>query len=165
MKAAQILDNLGQSIWLGSTTRDLLDTGTLKRYIDEISVKGLTSNSTIFENPTKNRPSYDVPIREKLSSGRSAEELFFELALEAHTRVADLFRPIYDRTKLRGRLGFNEGVATPSLRGKRHASRCEGALVPGQAPESGTKEGFPAIEESIVGGVPVNVSPVISREH
>src|SRR3954468_1071548 len=98
MKATQLLSNLGQSIWLDNITRDLLDMGTLKTYIDDCSVTGLTSNPTIFEHAIKDSSSYDAPIREKLAAGRSGEELFFELALEDLTRAADLFRPIHDKT-------------------------------------------------------------------
>src|ERR1700754_4765831 len=98
MKATQLLHNLGQSLWLDNITRDLLDSGTLKRYIDELSVTGLTSNPTIFDHAIKNSTDYDVSIREKLGEGKSGEDLFFELALEDLTRAADLFRPIYDLT-------------------------------------------------------------------
>ncbi len=98
MKATQLLYNLGQSIWLDNITRDLLDTGMLKRYIDGCSVTGLTSNPTIFENAIKRSHSYDAPIRESLARGKSAEDIFFDLALQDLTQAADLFRPIYDRT-------------------------------------------------------------------
>src|ERR1700758_3866290 len=91
MKATQLLHNLGQSIWLDNITRDLLDRGTLKRYIDEWSVTGLTSNPTIFDHAIKNSTAYDAAIREKLSKGQSGEDLFFELALEDITRASDLF--------------------------------------------------------------------------
>src|ERR671927_165237 len=98
MKATQRLHDLGQSLWLDNITRDLLDSGTLKRYIDELSVTGLTSNPTIFDHAIKNSTSYDAAIRKKLAEGKAGEELFFELAIEALTRAADLFRPVYDRT-------------------------------------------------------------------
>ena len=98
MKATQLLHNLGQSIWLDNITRDLLDSGTLKRYIDELSVTGLTSNPTIFNHAIKNSSAYDAAIRTEVRPGKSGEALFFELALEDLTRAADLFRPIYDRT-------------------------------------------------------------------
>src|SRR5215475_12990507 len=98
MKATQLLHNLGQSLWLDNITRDLNDSGTLKRYIDELSVTGLTSNPTIFDHAIKNSSSYDTAIRKKLDEGKSGEALFFELALEDLTRAADLFRPIFDRT-------------------------------------------------------------------
>src|SRR5438105_232471 len=98
MKATQLLHNLGQSIWLDNITRDLLNSGTLKRYIDELSVTGLTSNPTIFDHAIKNSSAYDVAIRAGLVKGKSGEALFFDLALEDLTQAADLFRPIYDRT-------------------------------------------------------------------
>src|ERR1041385_4256654 len=98
MKATQLLHNLGQSIWLDNITRDLLDTGTLKNCIDRLSVTGLTSNPTIFDPAIRHSSSYDQVIREKLTSGKSAEDLFFDVALEDITRAADLLRPIYDRT-------------------------------------------------------------------
>src|SRR5215475_11770007 len=98
MKATQLLHNLGQSLWLDNITRDLIDSGTLKRYIDELSVTGLTSNPTIFDHAIKNSGSYDAAIHKKLKEDKSGEELFFELALEDLTRAADLFRPVFERT-------------------------------------------------------------------
>src|ERR1700722_20360630 len=96
--APKLLNKLGQSLWLDNITRDLLDSGTLKRYIDEFSVTGLTSNPTIFDHAIKNSTAYDAAIREKVSKGKSGEALFFELALEDLTRATALFRPVYERT-------------------------------------------------------------------
>jgi transaldolase len=98
MQATQILHDLGQSLWLDNITRDLLDGGTLKRYIDELSVTGLTSNPTIFDHAIKSSTAYDAAIRNRLRDGKSEGGLFFELAIEDLTRAADLFRPICDRT-------------------------------------------------------------------
>src|SRR4030088_3857526 len=98
MKATQTLHDQGQSLWLDNITRDLLESGTLKRYIDELLVTGLTSNPTIFDHAIKNSSAYAAAIRKKVKEGKSGEELFFELALEDLTRAADLFRSIYDRT-------------------------------------------------------------------
>src|SRR4030095_6484829 len=98
MKATQQLHDVGQSLWLDNITRDLLDRGTLKRYIDELSVTGLTSNPTLFEKDIKNSTAYDVDIRNKFKDGKSEEQIFFELALDDLTRAADLFRPIYEQT-------------------------------------------------------------------
>jgi transaldolase len=98
MNATQKLHGLGQSLWLDNITRDLLNSGTLRRCINEFSVTGLTSNPTIFDHAIKNSSDYDAPIRQKLKESKSGEELFFELALEDLTKAADLFRPIYDRT-------------------------------------------------------------------
>src|SRR5271154_5899339 len=98
MRATAALHNLGQSLWLDNITRDLLNSGTLERYIGELSVTGLTSNPTIFNLAIKNSSAYDGAIHERLAKGKSGEALFFELAIEDLTRAADLFRPTYDRT-------------------------------------------------------------------
>src|ERR1700751_400026 len=98
MKATEALHNLGQSIWVDNITRELLDNGRLKRYIDELSVTGLTSNPTIFDHAITHSASYDSEIRRLVRSGVSTEALFFELALGDLRRAADLFAPIYERT-------------------------------------------------------------------
>ena len=169
MKATQLLYNLGQSIWLDNITRDLLDTGTLQQYIDEFSVTGLTSNPTIFENAIKKSRSYDHPIREKVANGKFGEDLFFDLALEDITRAADLFRPIHDRTNAVD--GWASLEVSPllahdtdsTLRAARDLfARANRTNVLIKIP--GTKEGLPAIEESIFAAVPVNVTLLFSRE-
>src|SRR5689334_16685524 len=169
MKATQLLHNLGQSLWLDNITRDLLNTGTLKRYIDELSVTGLTSNPTIFDHAIKNSSTYDAAIRKKLDEGKSGEALFFELALEDLARAADLFRPIYDRTNgVDGWVSLevspllaHDTAATVAAAKDLFARACRPNLfikIPG------TKEGLPAIEEAIFAGVPVNVTLLFSRE-
>src|ERR1700727_2111383 len=99
MKATEALHNLGQSIWLDNITRDLLDSGTMQRYIDELSVTGLTSNPTIFDHAIKSSTAYDAAISEKVKKGKSGETLFFDLALEDLTRAAGLFHPVHERTE------------------------------------------------------------------
>ena len=98
MNATGLLHEVGQSLWLDNITRDLLTSGTLQRYIEELSVTGLTSNPTIFDHAIKNSRGYDAAIREKLQRGRAGEALFFELALEDVTAAADLFRPIHEKS-------------------------------------------------------------------
>src|SRR5664280_804713 len=98
MKATQQLHEMGQSLWLDNITRGLLTSGTLRRYIQEFSVTGLTSNPTIFDHAMKNSHAYDDGIRQKLKQGKSGEALFFELAIEDLTGAADLFRPIHEAT-------------------------------------------------------------------
>src|SRR5437762_7779681 len=98
MTATRELQNLGQSLWLDNITREILDNGTLRRYIDEFSVTGLTSNPTIFDEAIGKTGAYDKGIREKAKTGKSGESLFMELALEDLRRAADLFRPIFDAT-------------------------------------------------------------------
>jgi transaldolase len=169
MKATQLLSNLGQSLWLDNITRDLLDTGTLKRYIDELSVTGLTSNPTIFELAIRTSGSYDAPIREKLANGKSGEELFFELALEDLTRAADLFRPIHERTNTVD--GWVSLEVSPLLAYDTDSTlrAAKELFAQAQRPNMfikipGTKEGLPAIEESIFAGIPINVTLLFSRE-
>lgn len=169
MKATQLLHNLGQSLWLDNITRDLIDTGTLKRYIDELSVTGLTSNPTIFDHAIKNSRSYDAAIRKGLDAGTSGEELFFDLALEDLTRAADLFRPIFDRTN--GVDGWVSLEVSPLLAHDTASTLAAAKALHARADRPnlfikipGTKEGLPAIEESIFAGVPVNVTLLFSRE-
>lgn len=169
MKATQLLHSLGQSIWLDNITRDLLDSGTLKRYIDELSVTGLTSNPTIFDHAIKNSTAYDAAIREKLTKGTSGEALFFELALEDITRASDLFRPIYDQTD--GVDGWVSLEVSPLLAYDTASTLAAARDLHARAGRPnlfikipGTKEGLPAIEEAIFAGIPINVTLLFSRE-
>src|SRR5258705_916049 len=152
MKATQLLHNLGQSIWLDNITRDLLNSGTLKRYIGELSVTGLTSNPTIFDQAIKNSGDYDADIQKLRKEGRSGEELFFELALKDITAAADLFRPIHDRTQgVDGWVSLevsplmaHDTKATIAIATELHG-RARGPNVLIKIP--GTQEGLPAIAE------------------
>jgi len=170
MKATKLLHNLGQSIWLDNITRDLLNTGTLQKYIDELSVTGLTSNPTIFDHAIKNSTAYDSAIREKLAQGKLGEALFFELALEDLTRAADIFRPIHDRSN--GVDGWVSLEVSPLLAYDTTSTLAAAKELCARAGRPnlfikipGTKEGLPAIEEAIFAGVPVNVTLLFSREH
>src|SRR5579864_6455430 len=98
MKPTQQLHDLGQSLWLDNLTRGHLANGTLRRYIGELSITGLTSNPSIFDHAINESPLYDDAIYEKVNQGKSGEALFFDLAIEDLRQAADLFRPIYDRT-------------------------------------------------------------------
>jgi transaldolase len=170
MKATQQLHNLGQSIWLDNITRDLLNKGALKGYIDDLSVTGLTSNPTIFDQAIKNSASYDEAIRQKLTKGKSGEELFFDLAIEDLTRAADLFRPIFNRTNgVDGWVSLEvspllayDTAATIAVAKRLHAWAARPNLL---IKIPGTKAGLPAIEEAIFAGIPVNVTLLFSCEH
>ncbi len=170
MKATQLLHDLGQSLWLDNITRDLLNSGTLERYIDELSVTGLTSNPTIFDHAIKNSTGYDEAIRTKLKEGKSGEALFFELALEDITQAADLFRSIWDRTD--GVDGWVSLEVSPLLAHDTASTLAAAKDLHARARRPnlfikipGTREGLPAIEEAIFAGVPVNVTLLFSREH
>jgi transaldolase len=170
MKATRELHDEGQSLWLDNITRDLLQSGTLKRYIDELSVTGLTSNPTIFDHAIKNSSSYDAAIRRKAKEGKPGEELFFELALEDITRAADLFRPIWDRTH--GIDGWVSLEVSPTLAHDAASTIAAAKDLHRRASRRnlfikipGTREGLPAIEEAIFAGIPVNVTLLFSHRH
>ncbi len=169
MRPTEALRRAGQSLWLDNITRDLLTSGTLARYIGELSVTGLTSNPTIFDHAIKNGTAYDAAIRERARAGLSGEALFFELALEDLTRAADLFRPVHDRTD--GLDGWVSLEVSPTLARDAVTTLAEARDLHARARRPnlfikipGTAEGLPAIEEAIFAGVPVNVTLLFSRE-
>jgi|SRR5882672_1532174 len=167
MNATKELNDLGQSLWLDNITRELLDSGTLARYMADFSVTGLTSNPTIFEHAIGNAGLYDEAILRKGREGKSGEDLFFELALDDLTRAADLFRPTFDATK--GVDGWVSLEVSPLLANDtantiRMAARLH-ALA--QRPNifikiPGTRAGITAIEDSVFAGVPINVTLLFS---
>jgi transaldolase len=164
------LCDLGQSLWLDHITRDLLETGTLKRYIEELSVTGLTSNPTIFDHAITHSSSYDGEIRRLAAAGLTTEGIFFELALQDLTRAAELFEPIHGRTA--GVDGFVSLEVSPLLAhdAPRTVEQANELHRKAARPNllvkiPGTKEGLPAIEEAIFSGIPVNVTLLFSREH
>ena len=169
MKATQKLHEMGQSLWLDNITRGLLTSGTLARYIQELSVTGLTSNPTIFDHAIKNSNDYDAAIREKIKEGKSGEALFFELALEDLKQAADLFRPIHNLTN--GVDGWVSLEVSPLLAHDTAATLVAAKSLYARAGRPnlfikipGTKEGLPAIEAAIFAGVPVNVTLLFSRD-
>src|SRR6202795_4599280 len=168
--APRTLNRLGQSLWLDNITRDLLNSGTLNRYIAELSVTGLTSNPTIFNQAIKSSSDYDAAIRYNLPKGESGETLFFALAIEDLARAADLFRPIYDRTN--GVDGWVSLEVSPLLAHDTASTIAAAKDLYARAARPnlfikipGTAEGLPAIEEAIFAGIPVNVTLLFSREH
>ena len=169
MRLTQQLHDLGQSLWLDNITRGLLTSGTLRRYIDELSVTGLTSNPSIFDHAIKNSNFYDDAIRQKMKEVKSGEGLFFELALEDLTQAADLFRPVHDRTN--GTDGWVSMEVSPLLAHDTAQTIAEVKQLHARAGRPnlfikipGTQEGLLAIEEAIFAGVPVNVTLLFSCE-
>jgi transaldolase len=169
MKATQQLHDLGQSIWVDNITRGMLTSGTLARYIRELSVTGLTSNPTIFEKAIKDSNFYDAAIAQKAAAGSSGEALFFDLAIEDLTQAADLFLPVHRATN--GVDGFVSLEVSPLL-AYDTANTIKAAIdLHGRAKRPnlyikipGTPEGLPAIEQSIAAGVPVNVTLLFSAD-
>jgi transaldolase len=170
VKITEQLYQMGQSLWLDNITRGLLDSGTLKRYIKELSVTGLTSNPSIFNQAIKNSNFYDAAIVQKVKEGKSGEVLFFELAIEDLTRAAALFKPVYERTsgvdghvslEVSPRLAYDTQSTLVAAQQLYALAKCPNLFI--KIP--GTPEGLPAIEEAIFAGVPINVTLLFSCEH
>lgn len=166
--APRKLNELGQSLWLDNITRDLLNNGTLARYISSgLSVTGLTSNPTIFDHAISKSAAYDADVRALAAKGVGVEDLFFELAIADLSRAADLFKPVFDRTasvdgwvslEVSPLLAYDTAQTLAAAR-KLHAKAARPNLfikIPG------TREGIPAIEEAIFQGVPINVTLLFS---
>ena len=169
LKPAQQLHDLGQSLWLDNISRGLLTSGTLRRYVDEFSITGLTSNPSIFDHAIKNSHEYDDTISQKLKEGKSGEALFFELAIEDLRQAADQFRPIHDQTN--GMDGWVSLEVSPLLANDTAQTIAQAMQLYTRAERTnlfikipGTREGVPAIEETIFAGVPVNVTLLFSCE-
>jgi transaldolase len=170
MNPTRQLHDLQQSLWLDNITRQLLDEGVLKKYIDELSVTGLTSNPTIFDEAIGKTGGYDAAIRAKAEAGESGEALFVSLALEDLRRAADLFLPTFHATG--GLDGWVSMEVSPLLADDAEASLATALAIKAQADRPnlyvkipGTTAGLTAIEEAIFAGVPVNVTLLFSREH
>ena len=169
MKATQEIYRAGQSLWLDNITRELLTSGTLRRYIEELSVTGLTSNPTIFHQALKSGTAYDATIREGLRAGKSGEGLFFEIALADLTQAADLFMPVHERTSAVD--GWVSLEVSPLLARDAQTTLAQAKDLHARAARRnlfikipGTAEGLPAIEEAIFAGVPINVTLLFSAE-
>lgn len=171
MKATQKLHEVGQSLWVDNITRDMLREGTLKGYIEELSVTGLTSNPSIFEKAIGAGDSYDQQIAEVSGSadessgpGANAEEnVFFELALADLRDAADLFADVHRATA--GVDGFVSLEVSPLLAddGKTTIEQAAALHAKGERENlyikiPGTVPGLEAIEESIFAGIPINVT-------
>ncbi|HKB51681.1 MAG TPA: transaldolase [Solirubrobacterales bacterium] len=169
MKPTEQLHDLGQSLWLDNITRTILDDGTLSRYIEELSVTGLTSNPTIFDKAISGGEAYDKQIAELATGGASTEEIFFELAIADLRRATDLFAQAHERTD--GVDGFCSLEVSPQLADDTAATIEQAAKLHGQAEREnlfikipGTEAGLPAIEESIFAGIPINVTLLFSTD-
>ena len=160
----------GQSLWLDHMTRDLLSGGTLERYIDELSVTGLTSNPTIYEKAIRGSEAYDDQIAHAFDEGHSAQDVFFSLAIDDLRQAADAFRVVYERTS--GVDGWVSLEVSPLLARDREGTVEQALRLHEEADRPnlyikipGTPEGLPAIEEAIFSGVHVNVTLLFTAEH
>jgi transaldolase len=170
MTPTHLLSELGQSLWLDHITRELIESGTLRRYVRELSVTGLTSNPTILEAAIARTDAYDAEIRALARGGLGGEALLFELALPDIVRAADVFAPVHERTA--GYDGFASIEVSPLLVHDRDATIAQARMLHRKAARPnvfvkipGTDEGLVAIAEAIFLGIPVNVTLLFSREH
>ncbi len=168
MKPTQQLHELGQSLWLDNITREMLGDGTLRRYIDELSITGLTSNPTIFDKAISGGSTYDERIVELHGRGLEPEQAFFELALADLRDAARMFEPINQRTD--GVDGWVSLEVSPLLADDAKATIAQVAELHSRADCNifikipGTDAGREAIEESIFAGTPINVTLLFSTE-
>jgi len=169
MKPTSTLRKFGQSLWLDNITRELLNSGTLQRLIEEFSVTGLTSNPTIFDHAIRRSATYDDDISQKTSSGKSPEDLFFDLALTDLTRAAELFQPVFARTD--GVDGWVSLEVSPLFAHDTNATLAATRALHQRSGKPnlfikipGTAEGLPAIEAAIFAGVPINVTLLFSSD-
>jgi transaldolase len=169
MNPTRHLHDAGQSLWLDNMTRDLIQSGGLRRYIEEFSVTGLTSNPTIYQHALEKGNAYDASIREKRAAGLRGEALFQALELEDLTRAADLFRPVHDATG--GVDGWVSLEVSPKLADDTQGTIAAAKELWARAARPnlfikipGNAAGLPAIEEATFAGVPINVTLLFSRE-
>ncbi|MGW8188386.1 MAG: transaldolase family protein [Desulfobacterales bacterium] len=169
MKATQRLHDLGQSLWLDHISRDLLNSGTFKHFIDQWSVSGVTFNAPMFADAIKNSLVYDAAIRRKLKEDKMGEGLIYDLMLEDFCHAADLLRPIYEQTD--GVNGWASLEVSPLLTHDAESTfgAAKDLYARARRPNifikiPGTNEGLPAIEEAIFAGIPVNVTLLFSHE-
>lgn len=167
MKPTRRIADAGQSLWLDNITRGMLDDGTLGRYIEDLSVTGLTSNPTIYDKAIGGSEAYDAAVRAGVERGAPPEEVFFSLALDDLRRAADLFAPVHARTD--GVDGFVSLEVSPVLAYDAVSTRAEAVRLHGLAGRPnlfikipGTPQGLIAIEDTIAAGVPVNVTLLFS---
>lgn len=169
--ALRQLADAGQSVWLDSISRRLVDTGTLARYIAELFVTGVTSNPSILQKAIGGEGGYDDLIEEAVAAGETdPEQIAFRLALHDLTRAADLLLPVHHATG--GADGFVSIEVSPSL-----VDDPEGTIIAGtrlferagrpnvMIKVPGTAAGLVAAGELLTAGIPVNVTLLFSPDH
>ncbi len=159
-----------QSVWQDDISRDMLLNGTLQQHIDEIGIRGVTSNPSIFQKALAAGTAYDDDIRRMLGENKSPEEVFQSLAVDDIRNACDLFRPIYDESE--GADGFVSIEVLASL-----ARDTEGTLKNARelwravdrpnlmVKVPGTKEGWPAVEQLLAEGININITLLFSLEN
>ena len=163
------LSEHGVSVWVDSLSREMLETGELKRLVHEDAVVGVTSNPTIFEKALSTGDWYDEQLRAELERSDDTREVFFALAIEDIKRACDLLRPVWERTD--GVDGFVSLEVDPDLAYERDATFEQAKLLTERVDRPNlfvkipaTAPGVGAIEDSIAAGRPINVTLIFSLE-
>jgi transaldolase len=160
----------GQRLWLDSISRDLLDSGRLAQWIDQLSISGLTSNPAVFEAALTGSDAYAADIRAHAGDGLTDEAVLIELILADLRRAADLLRPQFDASG--GVDGWVSMEISPMLAFDAEASIAAAQQLHAQAARPnlmmkipGTAVGLRAVEALTFAGVPTNTTLLFSREH
>jgi transaldolase/transaldolase/glucose-6-phosphate isomerase len=107
------IHDFGQSIWLDFFDRKIMNTGELKKLINEDGVSGVTSNPAIFEKAVNSSSDYDEDITTLASKKKSNDDIFFGFAVKDIQRAADFFKPVYEKNN--GEDGFVSLEVSPHL--------------------------------------------------
>jgi transaldolase len=166
-KPLQQLSDEGQSVWIDSLSREMIESGELERLIREDSVVGVTTNPTIFQKAMAEGDAYDEQMREVIANESDNTEVFLQLATRDVSDACDLLRPVWDRGG--GRDGYVSIEVTPDL-----AYDTEGTIAQAQRLHEwidkpnllvkipATEPGLGAIEEMIARGRSINVTLTFS---
>ena len=168
MNPLEELSRFGQSVWLDYVRRGLIESGELRRMMDEFAIVGITSNPTIFNKAISGSTDYDQAMRALVEGGeRDAKTLFLRLAIDDIAMTADVLRPVYEQTS--GGDGFVSLEASPDLAHDAAGTIVEVKELWGRLARPnvmikvpGTVEGVPAVEELITQGININVTLLFS---
>ena len=157
----------GQSVWLDDISRQMLNEGDLQRQIDEIGIRGVTSNPSIFEKAIAAGDAYDAAVMDLLRQGKGAEEIFEAVEVEDIQAACDLFRPIYDASA--GADGFVSIEVSPGSARDAESTRIEARRLWSSVDRPnlmvkipGTLEGAAVIEEMLAAGLNINITLLFS---
>ncbi|MGA9761738.1 MAG: transaldolase [Gaiellaceae bacterium] len=165
----QQLSELGQSVWIDSLSREMLESGELERLIREDSVSGVTSNPSIFQKALSEGDWYDTELRELTSLDGNTREIFFRLAENDVRQACDLLRPVHEKTG--GSDGYVSIEVDPTLaydsersyeQTLRFHSDIDRPNLYVKIPA--TRPGLPAIEDAIAAGHSVNITLIFSLQ-
>ena len=172
MNPLKQLNDYGQSVWMDYIRRNLITSGELRRLINFDGVSGLTSNPTIFEKAIDESTDYDQDLRKLLDAEPRSptSEIYEKLIVEDIQMAADVLRPVYDSTA--GTDGYVSIEVSPHLAHDSADSIVEARRLWNEVGRPNlmvkipaTREGIPAIEELLAGGINVNVTLMFSQAH